>query len=252
MIIDFHTHANLSKKIHVSLEDFEEKMQEAKASGLTALAITEHFNATNIVQFYEQLQETYPYTADYYHISGIKVFCGLEIDVKENGHFLVIGSRDDILTIAKLLLPYHDENNFIPVKELIALLSSFDVLKIGAHPLRDSTPWHHHDLQVLKQFDAYDLNGKDLYKSGLSMKEQVHLFAATYQVPVVGGSDTHQYLQYGSIVNEFPVCNTIDELKKTIQDRNYTINISSCLDVKVKAANKVKRMIKDMQAQKVM
>src|SRR5699024_5626461 len=252
MIIDFHTHANLSKKIHVSLEDFEEKMQEAKASGLTALAITEHFNATNIVQFYEQLQETYPYTADYYHISGIKVFCGLEIDVKENGHFLVIGSRDDILTIAKLLLPYHDENNFISVKELIALLSSFDVLKISAHPLRDSTPWHHHDLQVLKQFDAYDLNGKDLYKNGLNMKEQVHLFAATYQVPVVGGSDTHQYLQYGSILNGFPVCNTIDELKNTIQARYYTVITRPCLDVKVKAANKMKKMIKELQVQKIM
>src|SRR5699024_12746087 len=98
------------------------------------------------------------------------------------------------------------------VKELIALLSSFDVLKIGAHPLRDSTPWHHHDLQVLKQFDAYDLNAKDLYKNGLNMKEQVHLFAATYQVNVVGDSETHKYLQYGSIVNEFHVCITIKEL----------------------------------------
>lgn len=252
MIIDFHTHANLSKKIHVSLEEFEKKMHEAKASGLTALAITEHFNATNIIPFYEQLQETYTYTADHYLIGGIKVFCGLEIDVKENGHFLVIGSRDDILTIASLLVPYYDKNNFIPVKELIALLADFDVLKIGAHPLRDSTPWHHHDLHVLKQFDAYDLNGKDLYKSGLGMKEQVNLFAETYQVPVLGGSDTHQYLQYGSIVNEFPVCNTIEELKNTIQDRNYTVNISPCLDVKVKAANKMKKMIKEMQVQKIM
>ena len=62
MNIDFHTHANLSKKITVSLEDFKEKMREAKASGLTALAITEHFNAANIIELYETLQEEFPYT----------------------------------------------------------------------------------------------------------------------------------------------------------------------------------------------
>src|SRR5699024_7789447 len=98
MYIDFHTHANLSKKINVSLEDFKTKMQEAKANGLTAIAITEHFNATNIIKLYEMLQEKYSYEKDYYMIEGMKVFCGLEVDVKENGHFLVIGNREDILT----------------------------------------------------------------------------------------------------------------------------------------------------------
>src|SRR5699024_3257265 len=103
MNIDFHTHANLSKKINISIEDLEGKMQEAKASGLTALAITEHFNATNIIELYKALREKYTYEKDYYKIGEMKVFCGLEVDVKENGHFLVIGSRDDILAISYLL-----------------------------------------------------------------------------------------------------------------------------------------------------
>src|SRR5690625_4467608 len=151
MHIDFHTHANLSKKINVSLETFKEKMQEAKESGLTALAITEHFNATNIIELYETLKEEFPYEKDYYEIEGMKVFCGLEVDVKENGHFLVIGSRDDILTIARLLLPFHDKDAYIPVKDLLTLLADFNVIKIGAHPLRESTPWHHHEPAVLQQ-----------------------------------------------------------------------------------------------------
>lgn len=245
MQIDFHTHANLSKKITSSLEDFTEKMREAKESGLNALAITEHFNTANIIELYETLQEEFPYEEEYYQIEGMKVFCGLEVDVKENGHFLVIGSREDILTIARLLLPFQHKENFIPVRELIALLADFNVLKIGAHPLRESTPWNHHDTFVLEQFDAYDLNGKDLYTYGPEIEERVHTFAKEYQIPVVGGSDTHQYLQYGSIINVFPECNSIDELRQTIRKGDYETKISPCLEVKVKSAKQVKKMLKE-------
>lgn len=246
MQIDFHTHANLSKKINISFEDFKKKMNEAKANGLAALAITEHFNATNIIEFYEMLQAEYPYEKDHYKIEGMKIFCGLEVDVKENGHFLIIGSRDDIWTIAHLLIPYRDKDAFIPVKELINLTSDFNVLKIGAHPLRKSTPWHHHELDVLQQFDAYDLNGKDLFTDGLEMEERVQSFATSYNIPVVGGSDTHQELQYGSILNVFPECNSIDELREVIRQGNYEIQISPCLEVKVKAASQIKKMMKEL------
>ncbi|CEI80885.1 PHP domain protein [Oceanobacillus oncorhynchi] len=109
------------------------KMQEAKRNGLSALAITEHFNAGNIIEFYDMLQQNFSYKEEYYMIEGIKVFCGLEIDVKENGHFLVIGSRDDIMTISRMLYPYHDKKAFISVIDLLALLTDFNVLKIGAH-----------------------------------------------------------------------------------------------------------------------
>ncbi len=246
MHIDFHTHANLSKKINVSLETFKKKMQEAKASGLTALAITEHFNATNIIELYEKFQEEFTYNKDYYEIEGMKVFCGLEVDVKENGHFLIIGSRDDILTIARLLLPFHDKESFIPVKDLITLLANFNVLKIGAHPLRKSTPWVHHEPSILKQFDAYDLNGKDLFTYGSEIEERVRTFANEYKIPVVGGSDTHEQLQYGSIINIFPECDSIDELREAIYQRDYETIISPCLEVKVKAASQVKKIIKEI------
>lgn len=245
MFIDFHTHANLSKKITVSITEFKEKMMEAKASGLDAVAITEHFNSKNIIDLYEDLEKELPYENEYYQVAGMKVFCGLEVDVKENGHFLVIGGREDILNIASLLLPFHEEENFIPVKDLIELLADFNVIKIGAHPLRESTPWKHHELSVLAQFDAYDLNGKDLHTYGAEIQERVHDFAAAYEIPVVGGSDTHQHLQYGAIVNNFPECETIDELRQAIESGAYEVIISPELDEKVKAAKQVKKMIKE-------
>src|SRR5699024_1191241 len=85
---------------------------------------------------YDMFQENYPYEQDHYKVEGLKVFCGLEVDVKENGHFLVIGSRDDIVTISHLLLPYHDKEAFIPVQDLIDVLNDFNVIKIGSQPLR--------------------------------------------------------------------------------------------------------------------
>jgi len=225
MNIDFHTHANLSKKINISIEDLEEKMQEAKASGLTALAITEHFNATNIIELYKALREKYTYEKDYYKIAGMKVFCGLEVDVKENGHFLVIGSRDDILAIAHLLLPYHDEKNFIPVKHLVSLLADFNVLKIGAHPLRKSTHWHHHEPSVLKQFDAYDLNGKDLFTDGLDMEKRVRTFADEYRfqlsVVVIRISNYNTVLSSIYSLNVIPSMNLEKPFTKVIMKQKY-------------------------------
>src|SRR5690625_7085278 len=129
MQIEFNTHAKLSKEINISFEDFKKKMNEAKANGLTALAITEHFNAANIIEFYEMLQAEYPYETDYYKSEGMKIFCGLEVDVKENGHYLIIDSRDDIWTIAHLLIPYRDKDAFIPVINLNILTPYFNVLK---------------------------------------------------------------------------------------------------------------------------
>src|SRR5699024_10350747 len=110
MNIDFHTHTNLSKKIKTSIEGLEEKIKkkkEYKSKRHTEISIREHINATNIFKLIKKMQKTYPYEKYYYKIDEMKVFCSIEVDVKEKGHFLVIGSRDDILNISYLIIPYH-------------------------------------------------------------------------------------------------------------------------------------------------
>lgn len=244
MNIDFHTHGNLSKKIPVTVGEFIEKMEEAKQNGLTAIALTEHFNATNFLEFYEMLDRNFEYKKNYYMVRGVKVFPGIEIDVKETGHFLVVGDREDIKTIRRKLSDHLEEGNFLPVRELIDLLNPYEVLKIGAHPYRESTPWTHHDQDVLAQFDAFDINGKDLYKYGLSMKNRVEELAGQFGICAVGGSDTHQLLQYGSVVNEFPECETIEEIRGVIRGGDFQVVISQAINTKVKAAKMVKDLLK--------
>ncbi|MDG5472033.1 PHP-associated domain-containing protein [Jeotgalibacillus sp. ET6] len=246
MIIDFHTHAKLSKGIPVDLEEFTKKMNEAKEAGLTALALTEHFNAPDFLKVYDMLDHSFPYDGHTYDVNGLTVFPGMEIDVKEVGHYLVVGNRDDIRSISMELTAFTPEDNFIPISDLFNLLAPYNVLKIGAHPLRKSTPLHHHDPALLKQFDAFDLNGKDLFKAGPEMEKLVAEFADQYGVPVVGGSDTHHFLQYGAISNRFEeVCRTVDELKEAIRQQQYQTCISDCLDVKVRSAALIKKELKE-------
>lgn len=43
----------------------------------------------------------------------------------------------------------------------------------------------------------------------------------------MGGSDTHQFLQFGSVMNTFAnICNTVDELKSAIAQGEYDIHVS--------------------------
>lgn len=248
MKIDLHSHVKISKQSKFMPDYFCEMMEEAKANGLTALAMTEHFNTSRYTDIYEFLDQNYTYINDYYEINGLKLFPGIEVDVKEIGHILLIGNRNDILSIEKELIHHKEEENFISYANLLDLAEMYNVLKIGAHPFRKSTPLYHIDLDQLKRLDAFDLNGKDLYSQGEDpYKEKLEQFANKVGIPIVGGSDTHHFLQYGSVINELnDECHTIKELKNCISNRQYKINVSPCLTIKVRSAKLVKKMMKKM------
>ncbi|WP_058308351.1 PHP domain-containing protein [Gracilibacillus massiliensis] len=247
MIIDFHSHVKISKKSMFMPAYFKEMMEEAKSNGLTALALTEHFNTTRFFDIYHFLDENYSYTEGFYNIEGLKLFPGIEVDVKEVGHILLIGDRKDVISIRKELEAHVPEENFIPFNELMDLADQYGVLKIGGHPYRQSTPLAENvSKDQLKRLDALDLNGKDLYAKGIdSCKKELEALADELELPIVGGSDTHQFLQYGSIVNQFEdECSTSDELKQLITNRKYQIQIAEQLPLKVKSATLVKKYMK--------
>jgi len=246
MIIDFHTHVKLSKKTRFDRNYCEEMIREAKASGLDALAITEHFNTLAFEEIYETLDRYYPYRHGYYECEGLRLFPGIEVDILETGHILIIGAREDIVAIQARLSGHAEESAFIPFRELMSLTEPYNVLKIGAHPFRESTPLHHLPEEDLRRLDAFDLNGKDLHTQGVeAYSKRIYDLAARLGMPVVGGSDTHQHLQYGCVANEFAeICHSVDDLKQAIAGGRYKINISPCLDVKVKSAAQVKKLLK--------
>ncbi|RDW15552.1 PHP domain-containing protein [Oceanobacillus chungangensis] len=248
MKIDFHTHVKISKQSTFMPEYFKEMMKEAKASGLDALAMTEHFNTLRFNDIYEYLAKNYPYENGYYFVEGLKLFPGIEVDVKETGHILLIGGREAILNIRAALDNHTDKSNFIPFKDLLDLAEKEDVLKIGAHAFRESTPLHQHDPEQLMRLDALDLNGKDLYAYGTdTYYQKLKSFADEHGLPIVAGSDTHQFLQYSSVYNDFMVdCQTAAELKSCIINGDYKLEVSPTLEIKVKSATLVKKLMKQL------
>lgn len=246
MKIDFHTHVKISKTSQFMIPYFEDMVEEAKEAGLTAICMTEHFNTLRFFDMYDYLDSHYSYVNHHYDVRGLKIFTGMEVDVKEVGHILILAHRDDIVKMRTALIPFEQKPDFIPFKELMNLADQYNTLRIGGHPLRESTPLTQHDPEQLKRLDALDLNGRDLFSQGQHPYiERLEAFAGELGLPIVGGSDTHQYLQYGIIVNESEQdCETVDELKQMIKARNYEIHISDDLDIKVKAARIVKKLIK--------
>ena len=246
MKIDFHTHGKLSKKVTFSLEYFKEMLDAAKKNGLDAIALTEHFNTHQFMDVYDTLDKEFPYANDYYDVNGVKVFPGMEVDIQEKGHILFIGGRENIRGLRLKLNSYTEKNHFIPFRTLLEEASEFEFLKIGAHPFRDSTPLHHLERELLMKLDAFDLNGKDLYKQGIQENsERVFPFAEMLGKPVVGGSDTHQLMQYGVIINELEEeCHTISDIQRIIAENRYQIDISPDLNMKVESAQKLKKELK--------
>lgn len=245
MIIDFHTHAKLSKNIPFLPELFTGAMREAAENGLTAVALTEHFNARGLDDMFDELDRRYPYRGDYYSVEGIKVFPGLEVDVAPHGHVLMIGDRDAVNALRGLLEPYRRDGRFPGFRELMDLTDPLPLLRIGAHPFRESNPLAGYPAEWLARLDAFDLNAKDLYVYGPAMREKVHELARNVGVPVVAGSDTHQELQYGSVFNRLDRdCETVAELREAVRSGGCVVEISPALRTKVKAASTVKSLIK--------
>lgn len=133
MKIDFHSHVKISKKSTFMPGYFEEMMKEAKESGLDAIAMTEHFNTDRFYDVYEYLEKNHHYEHGYYLINGLKLFPGIEVDVKEIGHILLIGDRTDIIEVRDFLEDHTDPERFIPFKELLDLAEDYELLRIGAH-----------------------------------------------------------------------------------------------------------------------
>ena len=89
-----------------------------------------------------------------------------------------------------------------------------------------------------------DLNARDLYFIGDEVVSLVNLLSNRYGIPVIAGSDTHHYLQLGSVANKFhSTCDTIDELKSLISSQCYSIVIDKNLKVNVAKAREMKKAL---------
>ena len=92
MKLDFHTHGKLAKRLPFSTQYTDWLFGEAKAAGLDALCLTEHFNTLQFDELYGYLSAKSTRRATRWcWENGLRVFPGMETDIAEGGHILSIG-----------------------------------------------------------------------------------------------------------------------------------------------------------------
>ena len=244
MIIDFHVHGKISSKYSFDEERFLLTINEAKEGGLDSLAITEHCHSENFLEGYEFLNNNYELKDDYFNINGFKVFYGMEVTTEQMLDILIIGKPRLILELREKIIDNLNGSEFIDINKLFELLLD-EFLIILAHPYRRHKEFPNLKSNVLRKINAIEFNAKDLYKNGIeTMKDKVLKLANKLNIPIVCGSDTHYFIQVSSIKNIFSKdCTTDKEIKEEIRLRNYNIEISSDLKIRVKSAIIIKNLI---------
>lgn len=249
MYIDFHTHGKLAKKLPFSEEYTHWLFSEAHLAGLDALCLTEHFNTLGFDRLYRFIAEHSEREGDILIFDGLRIFPGMETDIAEGGHILSIGPMEAILELNRRLEPYKEKGHFLPFKDLRDLFDQYPVIVGGAHPFREGGHIPELPEEQLARFDFFDLNGKDVAERRMRTERLTYHLGESLHKPVVGGSDTHQAVQYGCIRTRFEkTCTTVPELYEEMQSGNYEIAISDQAAFQVKTANLLKRALKEIHA----
>lgn len=245
MNIDFHTHGKLAKYLPFSKKYTTWHLTKAKDSILDAICLTEHFNTLGFEDLYNYIYEQATVDGDSLVIDDLRIFPGMEVDIKDVGHTLVLASFSDIMDIHQRLRPNRSEENFIEFGEFLEILRDYDHIFGAAHPFRDSSSIGSLSSGHLAHFDFVDLNGKDLARDFDLTLEKSKRFASMLNIPLVCGSDTHQALQFGSNWTFFyDDIKTLDDLRYNLEARNFEIGFSDYLQVQVQEAGLIKSCLK--------
>lgn len=239
MKIDLHTHAKWSMSTNFSFDYYQDMMRAAHRNDLDAVALTEHFHTHQFYDIYNTLERKSRYFGNHYVVEGVKVFPGMEVDVMEGGHILIIGEIKAIIAIRERLEEHTVHGSYVRLEQLLSWSEAHACLSIGAHPFREVNPLYRIKPELLARLDGFDVNGRDLYHYGSEMEGRVQKMAEKIELPVVGGSDTHHPLQFGSVYNEFEQdCDMVEQLRSAIRRNAFKYRISPEIDSKVQLAEK--------------
>lgn len=248
MYIDFHTHGKLTKKLPFSTIYTDWLFSDAKHAGLDALCLTEHFNTLHFDELYNYIVSVSDREGDCLVLeNGLRIFPGMETDIMEGGHILSIGPVEAILEINARLESYKEKGNFLPFKELMEVFSEYPLLVGAAHPYRHGGHIPELPIDELKKFHFLDLNGKDVAEDRMTTERRTYALGEALGIPVVGGSDTHQAVQYGCIKNNFSNdITTFSKLYEDMKSYKYKIEIAPEASFQVKTATLLKRSLKEI------
>lgn len=245
MTIDFHTHAKLANALPYSQEYMEYILRSAKQSGLDAICLTEHYYSRELDSVYRYIQDSLEKTGDCYLFDGLKIFISIEINIAESGHIVVIGSMDEIVSIYNELLERGKKKDHLPFAELLKVIKRPSLLIGAAHPFRtDERCILKLSEDQISQLDYVELSGKDCAHNRESIISKTFDLGNRLNMPVLGGSDTHQSFQYGCIFTRFEESHiTVSGLKEAVAKRAFTVEHSDFAERQVLMAAKMKKAL---------
>ena len=101
----------------------------------------------------------------------------------------------------------------------------------------------------MARLDFLDLNGKDVAQDAHRTETLTYDMGKKLNIPVVGGSDTHQGVQYGCISTMFGQdIRTLEQLYQKMSIGAYEIHISENAANKVETAGLLKKALKEIYA----
>ena len=250
MYIDFHTHGKLAKKLPFSTVYTDWLFGEARRAGLHALCLTEHFNTLQFDELYGYLLSSCERQGDTLVTGdGLRIFAGMETDIAEGGHVLSIGKPEDILELNRRLEPYKEKGRFLPFAKLRDLFDEYPVIVGAGHPFREGGHIPELPAEQLRRFDFLDLNGKDIAQDEEGTRRKTGALAGELGIPMVGGSDTHQAVQYGCIRTGFEKeVRTVYDLCEEMKAGRYEISVSDYAAFQVRTAGLLKKALKEIHA----
>lgn len=249
MYLDFHTHGKLAKKLPFSEEYTHWLFGEARAAGLDALCLTEHFNTWGFAELYRFITSHADREGDTLVFDGLRIFPGMETDIAEGGHILSVGPMEAILELNRRLEPNKAKGNFLPFARLMDLFGEYPVFVGGAHPFRAGGHIPELPTDQLMRLDFLDMNGKDLAEDRTRTEQLTTGLGKALGLPVVSGSDTHQAVQYGCVRTRFTeTFTTVEALRRAVNSGKYEICISDNAARQVATAALLKRSLKEIHA----
>jgi hypothetical protein len=195
MLVELHSHTNLSKRIKVPVEGIntpEEMVRHAKKIGLDALAITDHDEIKGSLQAM-RLAKKY----------DIIVIPGIEVTTR-SGHLLGVGVEEFI-------------QPGMSVEDTIDEIHRQGGLAIGGHPFDINNDGIKEKARLCDAVEVFNAINIERIMNNKSKR-----FAQLHKKPQVAGSDAHCIEMLGYGVNEIDATN-VDGILRAIKKGRVTL-----------------------------
>jgi predicted metal-dependent phosphoesterase TrpH len=238
--VDTHTHPKISKHFHLEPASITRTVRMARAVGLDAVALTEHFHARGYWDIYEHLADRYPCERGVFHADGITLIAGAEVNIREKAHVIVLGEVAELRRLDEAFPELLSRGYEPTLHEFLDVTADFELARIGAHMFRRSKELGKFAAADLRRLDALEINGKDF---GTEMMLMVQ--ARALGLPIVAGSDAHHWLQLG-VRHTLLHADDLDvrTVVKTIKEGLTGFSTSPYTPLRVKTAKSLKNITK--------